>query len=147
MTTLPRQYPNSTDDTYADSESAESTNELPPQPPYPVAPLHPSPPTYSRRNMSANTYYNSACHLPSYRYANNDNILKVSSTSALLLTPQRRRQYCLRPLSRSLSVLEALPASVATSEGKVTFDPTVKVVEYDRPQTMQASDGWSKLFV
>jgi len=144
---LPPSKTESTDDTSVYSETGESTNESPPQPPSPVAPLHPSPPTYSRRNIFANTYYNSACHLPSYRYSNNDNIMKVSSTSALLPTPRRQRQSCLRPLSRSLSVQEASPASAATSEGKVTFDPTVRVVEYDRPHTMQASDGWSKWFV
>lgn len=38
-------------------------------------------------------------------------------------------------------------SAAGTEGGKVTFDPTVSVLEYDRPHTMQASDGWSKWFV
>lgn len=123
--------------------SKQSSKESLPPPRPDAGPNTPSPGSVARRNIFANTYYNSSCHLPSYRYSN-DNILKASSTSALLPTPQRRQRSCLRPLTRSVS---AAAGHVCAEGGRVTFDPTVSVLEYDRPHTMQASNGWSKWFV
>lgn len=70
------------------------------------------------------------------------------STSAL--TQQQRYRSCLRPLGRSLSAVVQSEITDGESEvgGKVTFAPNVKILEYGRPHTIQASSrGWSKYFV
>jgi len=114
-------------------------------------PLHPSPRIITRRNIFSKNYSNSEANLPSYRYSS-DYILQVSSTSALLPTRRARLQRhrsCLRPLGRSLSASAGNGTTGGESMvgGRVTFNPNVKVLEYDRPHIMQASDGWSKYFV
>jgi len=96
-----------------------------------------------RRRLFSNDFSNYVSNLPSYSYSD-DCVHKTSSTSALLLDKTlRMHRSCLRPLSRSKS---AVVASDIGGRG-VTFDPNVSVVEYDRPVTKYASNGWSKWFV
>lgn len=114
-------------------------------------PLHPSPRTVTRRNIFSNYYSNSEVNLPSYRYSS-DYILRLSSTSALLPTRRtwmKHHRSCLRPLGRSLSASAGSGTTGGDSSvaDRVTFNPNVRVLEYDRPHIVQASDGWSKYFV
>jgi len=106
-------------------------------------PIHPSTSDLSRRSIFTSNYSKYEHEHLSYRYSD-DYMHKVSSTSALL-----RRRSCLRPLSRSVSAAGRSDNIGVVNEtgGKVTFDPNVKVVEYSRPCTVQASNGWSKWFV
>jgi len=98
---------------------------------------HPPKPTQQRKLFS-NDFSSYVSNLSSYRYSD-DHILKTSSTSALFREQILRRQRsCLRPLSRSKSAVIA---------GRVTFNPNVSVLEYDRPVSNYASHGWSKWFV
>lgn len=106
-------------------------------------PIHPSTSDLSRRSIFSSNYSKYEHEHFSYQYSD-DYMHKVSSTSALL-----RRRSCLRPLSRSVSAAGRSDNMGVVNEtgGKVTFDPNVKVVEYSRPCTVQASNGWSKWFV
>lgn len=106
-------------------------------------PIHLSTSDLSRRSIFSSNYSQYEHEHLSYRYSDDD-MHKVSSTSALL-----RRRSCLRPLGRSVSAAGRSDNIGVVNEtgGKVTFDPNVEVVEYSRPCTVQASNGWSKWFV
>jgi len=109
-------------------------------------PLHPktpkAPKPTKQRKLFSNDFSSYVSNLPSYRYSD-DCMLKTSSTSALLQERAMRCQRsCLRPLTRSSSAIVGSEIG-----GRVTFDPNVSVLEYDRPVTNYASHGWSKWFV
>lgn len=95
-----------------------------------------------QRKLFSNDFSSYVSNLPSYRYSD-DYMLKTSSTSALLQERAMRCQRsCLRPLTRSSSAIVGSEIG-----GRVTFDPNVSVLEYDRPVTNYARHGWSKWFV
>jgi len=114
-------------------------------------PLHPSPRIITQRRIFSKNYSYSEANLPTYRYSS-DYILKVLSTTTLLPTRRtqlQRHRSCLRPLVRSLSASAGNGTTGGESivGGRVTFNLNVKVLEYDRPHIMHASDGWTKYFV